>query len=193
MMFQILALLCMAAFYTCYFAKLLAQRRQGISTMQLGKNNTGLPRLVERSLQIVTLAIPLVQLVCIGLNRSALPTPCRWVGFGIAAAGDGVFIAAVVTMADSWRAGVPKAGETELVTRGIFRYSRNPAFLGFDLLYLGVLLMFFSVPLWLLSLLGIVLLHLQIVNVEEDFLLEAFGQEYLDYRAKVNRYLGRRG
>ena len=34
--------------------------------------------------------------------------------------------------------------------------------------------------------------HLQIVNVEEDFLTKAFRDEYLEYKKKVNRYLGRK-
>ena len=38
----------------------------------------------------------------------------------------------------------------------------------------------------------IIFFHLQIVNVEEDFLIEAFGEEYLKYRTKVCRYLGRK-
>lgn len=37
-----------------------------------------------------------------------------------------------------------KTDQTELVTNGIYRFSRNPAFLGFDLVYIGILLMFFS-------------------------------------------------
>ncbi len=43
-------------------------------------------------------------------------------------------------MKDSWRAGIPDSDKTELVTTGIYKYSRNPAFLGFDLQYMGVLL-----------------------------------------------------
>ncbi len=39
-----------------------------------------------------------------------------------------------------WRAGVSEKEKTELVTAGIYRWSRNPAFLGFDLLYIGFLL-----------------------------------------------------
>ena len=30
------------------------------------------------------------------------------------------------------------------------------------------------------------------VNVEEDFLLETFGEEYLNYKKKVCRYIGRK-
>ena len=34
--------------------------------------------------------------------------------------------------------------------------------------------------------------HLQIVLVEEKFLLRAFGDEYATYKRRVNRYLGRK-
>lgn len=110
----------------------------------------------------------------------------------IGAAGVFIFIIAVLQMKDSWRAGVPKEGETKLVTEGIYRFSRNPAFLGFDLIYIGILLMFLNLPLYVVSMLAVIMLHLQIVNVEEDFLIETFGDEYLAYRKKVCRYLGRR-
>lgn len=52
--------------------------------------------------------------------------------------------------------------------------------------------MFFNWILFLVSAFAMVMFHLQIVNVEEDFLVTAFGSEYLDYKKKVNRYLGRK-
>ncbi|EKC72198.1 isoprenylcysteine carboxyl methyltransferase family protein, partial [human gut metagenome] len=51
----------------------------------------------------------------------------------MAISGDMVFVISVWTMKDSWRAGVSKTDQTELVTDGIYQISRNPAFLGFDL------------------------------------------------------------
>ncbi|MEY8492285.1 hypothetical protein AALC16_04655 [Lachnospiraceae bacterium 29-91] len=39
---------------------------------------------------------------------------------------------------------------------------------------------------------AVIMYHLQIVNVEEDFLLATFGNEYLQYRKKVCRYIGRK-
>lgn len=95
-------------------------------------------------------------------------------------------------MQDSWRAGVSKAEKTELVTGGIYQISRNPAFLGFDLVYIGMVMMFFNWGLLVTSIFAVVMLHLQIVNVEEDFLMEVFGEEYLEYKEKVCRYLGRK-
>lgn len=108
----------------------------------------------------------------------------------VAALGDAVFIISVVTMRDNWRAGVSEEEKTELVTSGIYRISRNPAFLGFDMLYVGVLLAFFSWPLFALSAFAMLMFHLQIVNVEEDFLRVAFGDAYLEYCQHVCRYIG---
>ncbi len=53
--------------------------------------------------------------------------------------------------------------ETELVTNGIYQISRNPAFLGFDLLYIGTLLMFFNWILCFLTVFAVIMYHLQIV------------------------------
>lgn len=189
---QAIAVLTMAAFYGAYFIKLFHQRRQGIQTDLLGKGKTGFVKVIEVSLKIVTYLVPLVEILSIVANTR---TACAWLRaagavFGIL--GSGVFIVSVVTMRDSWRAGVPKDEKTELVTSGIYAYSRNPAFLGFDLLYLGVLLLFFNWYLLAVTLLAMLILHLQIVNVEEDYLSAAFGDAYLAYRKKVCRYIGRK-
>lgn len=106
--------------------------------------------------------------------------------------GVGVFVISILTMRDSWRAGVPNDEKTELVTTGIYTYSRNPAFFGFDLIYLSILFMFFNWGLLVTTVLTVVMFHLQIVKVEEDFLLKTFGEEYWEYRKKVCRYIGRK-
>jgi len=192
MVFKIAALTILAAFYGCYFMKMLEQRRKGIQTDQMGRGKTGFVKGVEIVLKGVSILVIFAEIVSIVLGTSALPLWVRFLGMALGTAGVAVFTAAVVTMRDSWRAGVPDADKTELVTDGIFAYSRNPAFLGFDLVYIGIVLMFFNWGLFLVSAFAAMMLHLQIVNVEEDFLLAAFGDEYLAYRKKVNRYLGRK-
>ncbi len=54
------------------------------------------------------------------------------------------FIVSVTQMKENWRAGVQKEEKTSLVTTGIYSISRNPAFLGFDLMYIGILFSFFN-------------------------------------------------
>lgn len=192
MLFKIIALFVMAAFYFCYFAKLISQKKKGIRTTQIGRGKSGSAKWVECTMMVTTILTPIAELASIALGASLLPTWARWIGVAIAAAGVGVFISAVLTMQDSWRAGVSKNEKTELVTSGIFGISRNPAFLGFDLVYVGILLMFFNLMLLVFSLFSALMFHLQIVNVEEDHLLESFGDEYLTYKKTVNRYLGRK-
>lgn len=190
MFFQGLALGMLALFYGCYFAKMLRQRRQGIRTNQMGRNTSGLVKGIELGVKVISFLVPLAEVANILCGAGSLPLAARMVGACLSAAGVALFYAAVFAMQGSWRAGIPQKGQTSLVTSGIFSISRNPAFLGFDLVYLGILLMFFSWGLLLLSVLMILLLHLQIVNAEEEFLLDAFGEEYLAYKKRVNRYFG---
>ena len=143
-------------------------------------------------MKAATLSVPVLELISICMDTRGLPEWARYIGIVLAISGDMVFVISVWTMKDSWRAGVSKTDQTELVTDGIYQISRNPAFLGFDLVYVGILLMFFNPWLLIASVFAMLMFHLQIVNVEEDFLLETFGQEYLAYKKKVNRYIGRK-
>lgn len=192
MLFQIIAFAILAAFYGCYFLKMLAQRRKGIRTDQIGRGKTGLVKIIEILMKAAACLTPCIEIISILLNASAFPAGVRATGAVIGMAGVVLFIISVLTMRDSWRAGVSAEDRTELVTRGVYQFSRNPAFLGFDLVYLGILLMFFNRYLLAVSAFAALMLHLQIVNVEEDALLLSFGNDYLAYRKRVNRYLGRR-
>lgn len=92
-------------------------------------------------------------------------------------------------MKDSWRAGIPEKDKTELVTGGIYAFCRNPAFLGFDLMYIGVLCMYCNILTGAFTALVVVMLHLQILQ-EERYMASTFGEEYLSYKKRVFRYLG---
>lgn len=190
MKFKIIALGLMAIFYACYFLKMINQKKQGIHTDQLGKGKDGLLKVIEISLKITTYLLPAIQIICILFYSENSHLILRVAGLVIELLGIVIFIASVVEMKDNWRAGVQREDKTELVTTGIYSISRNPAFLGFDLMYIGILLTFFNWYLLFATIVAIVLFHLQIVKVEENFLIEAFGQEYLSYKRKVYRYFG---
>lgn len=221
MMFKIITFVLMATFYVCYFAKMISQRRQGIETDQLGKGKEGFVRFIEISLKTVTYLVPVIQVISIWLyaapagaemvdagmtdagmadaelfdTANSVGVMQMWqqlAGVVMTAAGVTAFVVSVFQMKDNWRAGVQREEKTELVTTGIYAISRNPAFLGFDLMYVGILVSFFNWYLCVVTVLALVLFHLQIVNVEEEFLVETFGEEYIGYRRKVFRYLGRR-
>lgn len=169
----------------------MAQRRQGIQTDQMGKGKAGKTKAIELTMKTATFLVLIVEVISIWRSASSMPPAMRVIGFVLAVCGDVVFIVSVLTMRDSWRAGVSETDKTELVTDGIYQISRNPAFLGFDLVYLGILLMFFNWILCAASIFPAVMFHIQIVNVEEPFLAKAFGKPYEEYKRTVNRYLGR--
>lgn len=192
MVFQIMGILILAAFYGCYFVKMFCQKQKGIQTNQMGKGKSGAAKRVEVAVRIATIVAPAIEIISIVMGTTALPYGGRIGGTAVGVCGVAVFILSVLTMRDSWRAGVSEQERTELVTDGIYRISRNPAFLGFDLVYIGILLMFFNPALLAFSAFAIGMLHLQIVKVEEPFLLSSFGTPYREYQTHVNRYLGRR-
>ncbi|MCI7242462.1 MAG: isoprenylcysteine carboxylmethyltransferase family protein [Lachnobacterium sp.] len=186
-----LALLVLVIFYGIYFAKMLAQRRQGIQTRQIGRVKEKSVHIVELLMSIATLAAPVIQILSIIFGWNHMPANARFTGFCIGMLGDIIFLASVLCMKDSWRAGIPDKDRTTLVTTGIYRYSRNPAFLGFDFMYVGLLLMYFNLSMLVVSAFAIIMLHLQILQ-EERYLTENYGESYREYRKHVFRYLGRR-
>lgn len=190
--FQFIAIMTFIVFYGCYFVKMIHQKKKGIQTDQIGKGKVGFVKFVEVTMKVAAILVFAAGFVSICIGTSGDVAIFRWMGATLSVMGTVVFIAAVRTMRDSWRAGVPEVDKTELVTNGIYQISRNPAFLGFDLLHIGILLMFFNWILCVLTVFAIIMYHLQIVYVEEDFLIDAFGEEYLKYTKQVCRYIGRK-
>ncbi len=192
MAFQLTAFTILAVFYASYFTKLLWQKKKGIRTTQIGSGKIGLVKWIERTMMVSAILVVIAELASIALDITTLPPFVRWIGAGAAALGVILFISAMLAMRDNWRVGASSTDKTELVTSGIFSVSRNPAFLGFDLVYIGLLFMFFNWLLLAASVIAALMLHLQIVNVEEDLLCKTFGESYLEYKKKVDRYWGRK-
>ena len=189
--YRLLAWFVLAVFYGIYLIKQWRQKRRGIRTMQIGRGKEAQTHTVETLMGIATVGIIPAQLLSIAFGWSHLPANARFTGFCIGMVGDLIFLISVLCMKDSWRAGIPDRDRTELVTDGIYAFSRNPAFLGFDLQYIGMLLMFCNLLTGMFTVFAIVMLHLQILQ-EERYLTAAFGEKYLKYRHQVFRYLGRR-
>ena len=189
--YALLALIVLAVFYGIYFGKVLAQKRRGIQTRQIGRRKEKSIHTVEVLMSIATLGAPMAQLMSIAFGWNHLPAGARFTGFLVGLLGDDIFLLSVLCMKDSWRAGIPDKDKTELVTTGIYRYSRNPAFLGFDFMYVGVLLMYGNLLTLGFSVFAMVMLHLQILQ-EERYLVNTFGAPYQEYCRHVFRYLGRK-
>ena len=75
-----------------------------------------------------------------------------------------------------------------LVTTGPFAYSRNPMYLGHVIFLLGLTLSLRSVLAALITVANAVWFHFR-VQRDEKRLHERFGQPYLDYTARVRRWI----
>jgi protein-S-isoprenylcysteine O-methyltransferase Ste14 len=96
---------------------------------------------------------------------------------------------AVATFARLRTPVVPIRRARTLVEEGPFRLTRNPMYLGFMVLYVGIV--FVANALWPLVFLpeAVALTYLFAIKLEEDYLTREFGEAYTGYRARVRRWL----
>lgn len=71
-----------------------------------------------------------------------------------------------------------------LTTSGPFRYTRNPSYLALAAIYAGIAVLRNS--LWAMLLLPLVVM---VIGREERYLERTFGEEYLDYKGQVRRWI----
>jgi protein-S-isoprenylcysteine O-methyltransferase Ste14 len=90
-------------------------------------------------------------------------------------------------LGSSFRLGTPKEG-TRLRTDGVYRFSRNPMYLGLYATLVAPALATLN-PLVILLAAFVIAVHHTIVIAEEDYMQKVFGQEYTEYRRRVRRYL----
>lgn len=95
--------------------------------------------------------------------------------------------ASLHTMQDSWRVGVLESQTTVLVTEGIFRYSRNPYFASYLLMFIAYSILLQNFILLLLTFLAAGLIH-WMVKREEQYLAHVHKESYLHYKVRTPRY-----
>jgi protein-S-isoprenylcysteine O-methyltransferase Ste14 len=124
------------------------------------------------------------------LPGSSVPDAVQWIGGGLLAALGLVLLASFNTAFTRKGTAVePWKPTTAIVTTGPYRVTRNPAYLGMTLLYIGIALL--ADALWVLAPLPVVLpvIDRAVIAREERYLERKFGREYLDYKAGVRRWV----
>lgn len=115
----------------------------------------------------------------------AVSPTLRWVGFGLAALGFLLGVAAWLAFRQARHTPVTSG----LVTSGVYRLSRNPIALGFVLMLAGLPLNAGSIWGVVLTPALIVLFNLLVIQPEEKLLASRSGQEYEAYKSRVRRWL----
>jgi len=139
--------------------------------------------------------VPLGFLLLGAVARRLLPAPLlpgkyRYVVGGVLI---GAAVANVVWSGSTMHAAntpiSPMEPVQRIVSSGPFAFSRNPIYLGFNLVYLGIAILTnnrWPVLLWPAM---IATLQKGVIEREERYLDAKFGEEYRDYKARVRRWL----
>ncbi|MRS04056.1 isoprenylcysteine carboxylmethyltransferase family protein [bacterium] len=86
----------------------------------------------------------------------------------------------------------PGFSTSRIIKTGVFSYSRNPLYLGGILFLLGINLGFRITWGVILLIPALVACRIMLVGPEEKYLATKFGEDYLMYKARVHRWIGRK-
>jgi protein-S-isoprenylcysteine O-methyltransferase Ste14 len=140
---------------------------------------------------------PLIYLAALGLGFLAewllpggdLPAAFTWVGFALIALGIGIDIWFSVTLSRARTPVNPYSPTEALVTSGPYRFSRNPAYVGMAVIFVGIALAA-DAPWALLALpLALVTVDRGVIRREEPYLERLFGEQYRRYSSQTRRWV----
>jgi protein-S-isoprenylcysteine O-methyltransferase Ste14 len=139
---------------------------------------------------VVVLIVSTTMVAAASLTGPTLPTSTT-AAVAFAALGFAIALAGVVTFKRHRTTVDPRFPDktSTLVTRGVYRLSRNPMYLGFLLCLVGLAVQLGSVVAWALLPLFVVYMNRFQIGPEEVVLQAAFGDAFTTYRRQVRRWL----
>ncbi|WP_099469438.1 methyltransferase family protein [Konateibacter massiliensis] len=111
-----------------------------------------------------------------------------WIGVAFCVMGILLFIGALISFGKSFRVGLDENHPGELVTTGAFSISRNPIYVAFGLVLIGIFLIISNWIILIYVFAGIWVLNRQVL-LEEQSLKKIYGEKYIEYCNQVRRYL----
>ncbi len=163
-----------------------SRRNRSLGTSVPGVTNFGLLRPPFVYLGSIALGLVVHFIWPARLVPPSVSTP---VGAIVTLAAVTVFVSAVRTFR---AAGTPIPGNrptTTIVHTGPYRFSRNPIYLAFSLLQLGLCVWVNGLGLLITLIPAVALMSLVVIPREERYLKARFPSEYLAYKASVPRWL----
>jgi protein-S-isoprenylcysteine O-methyltransferase Ste14 len=118
-----------------------------------------------------------------------LPAWLQWIGAALIAAGVALVFWFETALNRVNTSANPYRPTTALTTSGPYRFTRNPAYVGMAIVYVGIALAA-DAP-WAIVMLApaLVVIQLFVIVREERYLERLFGEEYLSYKRRVRRWI----
>ena len=133
-------------------------------------------------------------LLCVGLHCLApivyiVPSPWNLIGLIPLFLGVWINLSADRAFKKAGTTVKPFEESNALTQDGAFRWSRNPMYLGFAAILLGISVLLRSLSPYLAVVVFVVLIDLMFIRVEEQMLEEQFGDEWKRYRSRVRKWI----
>jgi len=174
-------------FQGMFFAKnILLRRRLGIPIR--GSNR-------EATMSVVFFALFIIISLLLGLFEDPLGTfnlltrtSALTITLALLSVNLMVGAASLIGLKDSWRVGVLEDQQTDLIEEGIYRFSRNPYFVSYIIMFAAYTVLLQNIILLILSVVGFAMVHLMVLK-EEKYLTALHGEKYRQYQKRVPRYI----
>ena len=153
------------------------------------------PKLMEQKRRIIPPVYLLLSLIAMALLHFYLPVrrflapPNSYVGVVWILAGIGISAIAARSFTKAGTPVVPFERSTALVTTGLFKYTRNPMYLGMVFILIGAWLCFGSISPVVPIVAFVWIITANFIRGEERFLEDIFGEQYLLYKKQVRRWI----
>src|SRR6266508_3356198 len=118
-----------------------------------------------------------------------VPIAIKYIGFALVVIGFLLGLCAVIAFRRARTTLDPYHPVSNLVTSGIYRFSRNPIYLGFLLMVIGIPLNVGTYWGLILAPIFVLLCNRLVIVREEAYLEKRFGEAYTNYKSRVRRWV----
>jgi protein-S-isoprenylcysteine O-methyltransferase Ste14 len=122
-------------------------------------------------------------------STARFPVALEWSGWLLAAGGAGLFVWGLATFARMRTGILLQKPATRIVDTRPYSWSRNPQYVSFTMMYVGLALALGVRWPLLLTPLVVVLVTVLVIAREERYLRTTFGDAYADYCRRVRRWI----
>jgi len=195
---DIFVIISLAIFYILFLGRTVLLYKKGIKVWVIGTSTKKISEIILEKIllpSVLLISFIFTIITALHIKLPAIITNyliniiwIKYIGIMFCYIGLIIFLLALISFGKSWRIGIDENNSNELITNGMFKYSRNPIFLFMDLYFTGIMLIYPNIVFILLAIGTIIGIHSQILR-EEEFLLNKFGERYIKYKNKTRRYI----
>ena len=141
---------------------------------------------------------PIILLACIlseiGLHyklplAELIPAPWHWFGVAMIVVGVLIIIGPALAFLKANTTIIPFEDSSKLVVTGMYRYTRNPMYVGMVIILLGVAVLLGDLSPFSMPILFVPIMNSRVIRHEEEMLEERFGDEYREMKKSIRRWI----